>query len=78
MASKPYTLVVQNPVEERQIRRLGTAVSLMWEELPARVRGQLLDQASEVHISGETALTQDLREQILTYLETRAIRSPGA
>jgi hypothetical protein len=76
MASKPYTLVVQNHAEERQIRRLGAAVSLLWEELPAGVRDQLLQQASEVHISGQTALAEDLREQILTFLETRAIRSP--
>jgi hypothetical protein len=76
MTSQTYTLVVQNQLEERQIRRLGAAVTLIWKDLAPEVREQLIAQASAVHISGETVGAEDLREQILSFLEIDSIRSP--
>jgi len=68
-----YTLVVQDPAEERQLRRLGAAVSLLWTRLPPSVQDELLIQASMIHISGENSPPGDLKDAISKFLERRGV-----
>lgn len=69
----PYTLSVQGDLEERQMRRLGAAVCLMWKHLPETVRADLLTQATMIHISGETTRAQDLRAGIQRFLDAQTL-----
>lgn len=71
--NKSYVLKVQNALEERQLRRLGAAVSLLWNGLPQAVQNDILLEASAVRISGETADADALRDQILQFLKSRTI-----
>lgn len=63
------TLTVRSAQEERQLRRLGAAVSLIWGEIPSALRDRLLDQAAEVVISGETTSSTELRGRIEAFLD---------
>jgi hypothetical protein len=69
----PYTLIVHDDLEERQIRRLGAAVRLLWKDLPPSVQSDLVTQATMIHISGESTKTADLRVGILDFLASGAL-----
>lgn len=73
MGATSYTLVVQSDLEERQIRRLGAAVALLWPSLPAPVRESLLAQATMIHISGEATAAEDLRKGLSQFLNSRPL-----
>lgn len=65
-----YKLEVQPPLEERQIRRLGAAVCLMWSTLPEDVQATLLDGAARILISGENIDADILRAKLREFVQT--------
>jgi len=69
MSAQVYTLAVRSPIEERQLRRLGAAVVLLWKSMPPETRDALLTQATLIHISGETTSEAEIRAGIVTLLE---------
>ena len=71
--SSPYTLEVQTAAEERQLRRLGAAVSLVWNDLPEAAQTMILNKASAISISGETAEHALIRRRILEFLQSRSV-----
>lgn len=68
-----YTLVVQDPLHERQLRRLGAAVSLLWDRLPQAAKDHIALQASVIEISGETANAVLIKEQLVAFLDARTV-----
>lgn len=68
-----YTLVVQNAAHERQLRRLGTSLCLLWEQIPQAIKDKVIRQASMIHISGEVKSSEEIEGQLSTFLETRTI-----
>lgn len=72
--TQTYTLAVRSQIEERQLRRLGAAVVLLWEKVSPETRDALLAQASAIHISGETTTAEVIRDGIANLLES-GIRS---
>jgi hypothetical protein len=66
MNAQAYTLTVKSQIEERQLRRLGAAVALLWRSIPPETRDDLLKQAAMIHISGETTSADDIRAGILS------------
>lgn len=70
---EPYSLVVQDALQERQLRRLGAAVSLLWERMPQSVKDDLILQASMIHISGESAKPGQIEDQLTDFLESRTV-----
>lgn len=70
-----FDLVVQSQQQERQIRRLGAAVGLLWPTFPIEVQDALLAQACRIRISGETVSAGDLNARLRAFLNGAAIRS---
>jgi hypothetical protein len=68
-----YTLVVQDPLHERQLRRLGAAVSLLWDRLPQTAKDNIVLQASMIHISGEAVNAPLIEEQLVAFLNARIV-----
>lgn len=68
-----YTLVVQDPLHERQLRRLGAAVSLLWDRLPQAAKDDIVLQASMIQISGETVSAAMIEEQLVAFLDARTV-----
>lgn len=68
-----YTLVVQDPLHERQLRRLGAAVSLLWDRLPQAAKDDIALQASMIHISGEALNAALIKEQLVAFLDARTV-----
>ena len=68
-----FSLAVRDALQERQIRRLGAAVSLLWERLPEQVREDIILQASLIQISGETTASKQLEDQIRQFLDERLV-----
>lgn len=75
MTATIYELTVQNSLEERQIRRLGAAVCLLWRTLPYDTQIQLLDEASNIRISGEDIINADLRTKLVAFVESDVLRA---
>ncbi len=70
MPPTEYKLEVQPPLEERQIRRLGAAVCLVWPTLPEDVQATLLDGAARILISGEEIDADELRAKLRDFVRT--------
>lgn len=69
-----YRLSVQDALEERQMRRLGAAVCLVWSKLTPDVRAMLLDEAASIEISGEPVESVDLRAKIEAFVTNGDLR----
>lgn len=70
-----FKLVVQSQQQERQIRRLGAAVGLMWSQLPPEVQDALIAQACRIKISGETVSVSDLNTRLRAFLNSASLRA---
>jgi len=70
-----FKLAVQSQQQERQIRRLGAAVGLMWPTFSPEVQDALVAQACRIKISGETVSASDLRTRLLAFLNSAALQS---
>lgn len=66
--SPAFTLDVQTPQEERQIRRLGAAVCLLWPSLPHDIQAAITSYAARIEISGESVPAADLKIRLLSFL----------